>query len=108
MQAEVDVAIVMKVMNLAFHQKLDCLVLLAGDGDFRDMVSFVTETLYKRAFIVGYKGSISPSLIEKATPGCIIYLDDIWPDISTQNGPILNQSQQYASNIENKDDESVV
>ena len=81
-QSEVDVAIVMKVMNIAFQNQLDTLVLLAGDGDFRDMVSFVTETLYRKVYIVGYKGSISTSLIERATPGCVLYLDDIWGSIS--------------------------
>jgi uncharacterized LabA/DUF88 family protein len=42
MQAEVDVAIVMKVMKPAFFNKLDTLVLVAGDGDFKDMLEFLT------------------------------------------------------------------
>jgi uncharacterized LabA/DUF88 family protein len=77
-QSEVDVAIVMKVMSIAFHNQLNTLVLLAGDGDFKDMVEFVTQVLYKKVYIIAYRNSISVSLIEKATPGCIIYLDEIW------------------------------
>ena len=41
-QSEVDVTIVMKVMQTVFHNQLNQLVLLAGDGDFRDMVGFIT------------------------------------------------------------------
>ena len=41
-QSEVDVAIVMKVMTIAFQNQLNSLVLLAGDGDFKDMVEFIT------------------------------------------------------------------
>jgi len=57
-------------------------MLVAGDGDFKDMVEFLTETLFKTVFIVGYKHSLSPSLIEKGTPGGLFYLDDIWEKIS--------------------------
>lgn len=53
-QSEVDVAIVMKVMKVAFTGQLGTLVLLAGDGDFKDLVEFMTQTIYKRVFIVGY------------------------------------------------------
>ena len=42
MQAEVDVAIVMKAMEHLYFGRLENLTLLAGDGDFRDMVQFLT------------------------------------------------------------------
>jgi uncharacterized LabA/DUF88 family protein len=45
----------MKAMKLAFHGKVDSLVMLAGDGDFKDMVSFFSETLNKNVWIIGYK-----------------------------------------------------
>jgi len=51
------------------------LVLIAGDGDFKDMVEFLTETLYKKVWIFGYKSSLSASLHEKASPGCVHFLD---------------------------------
>jgi hypothetical protein len=38
------------------------LVLLAGDGDFKDMVEFLTETLYKKVWVLAYKSSLSASL----------------------------------------------
>lgn len=75
----------MKAMKIAFTNQLDTLVLLAGDGDFKDMVDFITGTLYKKVWILGYKSSMSASLFEKASPGCILYLDDIWDYISYQN-----------------------
>ena len=54
------------------------MVLLAGDGDFKDMVEFFTETLFRPFWLVGYKTSLSATLVEKASPGCILYLDDVW------------------------------
>lgn len=57
-------------------------MLLAGDGDFKDMVEFLTETLYKRVWILGYRTSLSASLFEKATPGCVLFIDDIWQQLS--------------------------
>lgn len=72
----------MKAMKIAFSNQLETLVLLAGDGDFKDMVEFLTETLYKKVWIFGYKPSLSASLHEKASPGCVIFLDEIWEQIS--------------------------
>jgi hypothetical protein len=46
------------------------------------MVEFLTETLYKKVWILGYKSSLSPSLHEKASPDCVLHLDDIWEAIS--------------------------
>ena len=37
-QSQVDVAIVMKVMHIAFQQKIDKVILIAGDGDFIDLI----------------------------------------------------------------------
>lgn len=69
-------------MKIAFSNQLEQLVLIAGDGDFKDMVEFFTETLYKKVWIFGYKSSLSASLHEKASPGCVHFLDDIWDSIS--------------------------
>lgn len=77
-----DVAIVMKAMKIAFSNQLESLVLIAGDGDFKDMVEFFTETLYKKVWIFGYRASLSASLHEKASPGCVFFLDDVWDMLS--------------------------
>lgn len=87
-------AIVMKAMKIAFSNQLEQLVLIAGDGDFKDMVEFFTETLYKKVWVFGYKSSLSSSLHEKASPGCVFFLDDIWDTISI---PILtNQHEKHS------------
>jgi hypothetical protein len=64
--------------------------LIAGDGDFKDMVEFFTETLYKKVWVFGYKSSLSASLHEKASPGCVFFIDDIWESISVPNVSSLN------------------
>ena len=91
-QQEVDVAIVMKAMKIAFQNQLDTLVLIAGDGDFKDMIEFITETLFKKVWIFGYKSSLSPSLYEKASSDCVIFLDEIWDKISMST---LKTGEEY-------------
>jgi uncharacterized LabA/DUF88 family protein len=44
----------MKAMKTAYAGQLDTLVLLAGDGDFKDLIEFLTEHLYKKVWIFGY------------------------------------------------------
>ena len=55
MQAEVDVAIVMKAMKSAILDQIDTLVLVAGDGDFRDLIEFFTTTLHKKVVVFGWR-----------------------------------------------------
>ena len=54
MQEQVDIALVMKAMKSVYAQQLDTLVLVAGDGDFKDFIEFLTETLYKTVWVFGY------------------------------------------------------
>jgi hypothetical protein len=84
------VALVMKAMKSVYAGQLDTLVLLAGDGDFKDLLEFLTETLFKKVYVFGYSANTSLSLSEKASPNCVIYLDTIWEQISepvTNNRP---------------------
>jgi len=57
-------------------------VLLAGDGDFKDLIEFLTESLYKKVWVFGYSANTSLSLSEKASPNCVVMLDQIWEQIS--------------------------
>ena len=82
MQEQVDVAIVMKAMELAYKQELDSLTLLAGDGDFRDCVEFITKTVKKKVSIFAYEASFNETLTQVATEGCVFKLDEIWEHIS--------------------------
>ena len=41
------------------HSGLDCVVLFAGDGDFRDMVEFFVQTLKKKVYVVGWSASMN-------------------------------------------------
>jgi hypothetical protein len=84
----------MKAMKIAFSNQLETLILIAGDGDFKDMVEFFTETLYKKVWIFGYRSSLSASLHEKASPGCVFFLDDIWEQLSVA---VVNTGAQRGS-----------
>lgn len=70
--------------------------MIAGDGDFKDMVEFFTETLYKKVWIFGYRSSLSASLHEKASPGCVFFLDDIWEILSFPNVKDLLYSSVFS------------
>lgn len=76
-QAGVDVAIATKILTLACENRLDAVVLLAGDGDFVDAVKYVKETLNKKVFVVGFKDSLSARLMPYAeSPNGVVILDD--------------------------------
>ena len=79
-QAEVDVAIVMKAMEHVYKNELSSLTLLAGDGDFRDLCEFMTQTANKNVHIMSYKDSHNTLLFQNSTSGH--FLDDIWEHIS--------------------------
>ena len=81
-ESEVDVAFVIKVMNFSFQNQLDKFILLEGDGDLRNMVTFITEMFYRKVDISGYKGGIAKSLIERAKPAYDLNLDYILGSIS--------------------------
>lgn len=50
-----DVAIVMTAMKFACKRELGSLTLLAGDGDFRDLIEFVSRDMDKAVFMFMYK-----------------------------------------------------
>ena len=94
MQEQVDVAIVMKAMELAYKNDLDSLTLVAGDGDFRDCVEFLTKTAGKRVCLIGYTASFNSTLTQVAGQENIYKLDDIWEHISE---PIPESEQKKDS-----------
>ena len=79
-QAEVDVAIVMKAMEHAYKDQLSSLSLLAGDGDFRDLCQFLTQKAEKNVQIFSYRDSHNATLHQNSSRGH--FLDDIWQHIS--------------------------
>jgi len=81
-QQEVDVAIVMKAMKAVVANQLETLALVAGDGDFKDMIEFLTDTHHKKVAVFGWSANMSLTLSEKATPGHAFHLDDIWEQLS--------------------------
>ena len=81
-QEQVDVAIVTKAMELAYKRELASLSLLAGDGDFRDCIEFLTKTAQRKACIFAYKNSFNGVLKSVATKDSCFFLDEIWDRIS--------------------------
>ena len=69
------------IISLHNQPNLDTLVLLAGDGDFFDMVKFMKEILNKKVYLVGWSASMNEDL--RNFVGDVIYLDAIWQNLST-------------------------
>lgn len=80
-QAEVDIAIAIKLVELSLRPDIDDIVLVAGDRDFKDALKFIGER--KRVHLVCFGSSIHPSL-HKAVKN-VIALDDIWMALKYQN-----------------------
>ena len=73
----------MTAMALAWKRELASLTLIAGDGDFRDLIEFVSRDMDKAVFMFMYKQSC-PSYLKEFTNNQdgIFFLDDIWEEIS--------------------------
>ena len=78
---------------------MDALVLVAGDGDFIDMLDFVAEELKKKIIIFGWSSCTSLKLKEHASEGCFIPLDEIWEHISEPKTDIEETKSQPKGRI---------
>jgi len=56
-------------MKSAFAGQLDALVILAGDGDFKDLIEFVTQTLNKKVYVFGILLTCHFLSLRKLHPG---------------------------------------
>ena len=83
-QAEVDVAIVMKAVEHLYNNELEHVALFAGDGDFKDMVQFLTEKAGKKVSVFSYKDSYHQQLEKTSTN--LYFIDEIWEQISDLPG----------------------
>ena len=79
-QAEVDIAIAIKLVELSLSPEIDDIVLVAGDRDFKDALKFIGQR--KKVHLVCFEHSIHPSL-QKAVKN-VIPLDDIWMALKYQ------------------------
>ncbi len=80
MQREVDIAIAMRPIRAKVeHPTMKNLILLAGDGDFTDMVKFMLNTYKVNVFIVGWSDSLNYRISELVQT---VYLDELFETIS--------------------------
>jgi len=73
-QKGVDVAIATLMLEHAYENKCDEIVLLAGDGDFLKALSTVRDKLNKTIYIAGFHGSVSSDLQQF---GRTIWIDEL-------------------------------
>ena len=55
------------IKTLYKYPDLDTIVLIAGDGDFHDMVEFMMKTLNKKVVLFGWKASMNKDLFKMCT-----------------------------------------
>eukprot|EP00357_Protocruzia_adherens_P018647 CAMPEP_0114982122 /NCGR_PEP_ID=MMETSP0216-20121206/5920_1 /TAXON_ID=223996 /ORGANISM="Protocruzia adherens, Strain Boccale" /LENGTH=422 /DNA_ID=CAMNT_0002343861 /DNA_START=294 /DNA_END=1562 /DNA_ORIENTATION=- len=98
-QAEVDVAIASKIVYDHCKERFDNLILIAGDGDFKEALDKVrNDDSNKRVYILAWRRSISPKLQEKASRNCVLYFDDHWNDF-VPNNRALNSSNNMGEDV---------
>lgn len=73
-QKGVDVGIAMHMMHLAFNNAYDQAILVSGDGDFAELVSFIRSVYGKRVIVVGWGNGTAPALASNAYS--TLYLED--------------------------------
>eukprot|EP00353_Schmidingerella_taraikaensis_P007275 CAMPEP_0185584756 /NCGR_PEP_ID=MMETSP0434-20130131/33985_1 /TAXON_ID=626734 ORGANISM="Favella taraikaensis, Strain Fe Narragansett Bay" /NCGR_SAMPLE_ID=MMETSP0434 /ASSEMBLY_ACC=CAM_ASM_000379 /LENGTH=81 /DNA_ID=CAMNT_0028204691 /DNA_START=393 /DNA_END=638 /DNA_ORIENTATION=- len=72
-------------MEHVYKDQLGELTLLAGDGDFRDLVLFLNEKAAKKVHVFSYEDSHNSQLHANSTQG--FFLDSLWDHISVPPGP---------------------
>ncbi len=78
-QKGVDVGIATLLIKLATQNQYDRLLLVAGDGDFEDAISYVKEELHKEIWMAGFNHTISADL--QSYSNNVIWIDEMWDDV---------------------------
>jgi len=83
-QREVDIAIAIRpVKAYREHPTMKTFILLAGDGDFTDMLKFVKTDLGLRVILVAWSQSVNGNIPDYVSE--TYYLDNIFDQISEPN-----------------------
>lgn len=84
------------------HPELKTLILVAGDGDFLDVVKLMKNTLKVRVVIFSWSNSFNYEISKEADES--YFFDDLFLKISSagvpNNGELLMQHPQFKDNIE--------
>ena len=78
-QKGVDVGIATLLAKLGSRGKFDRVILLAGDGDFEDVIDYVKSELDKEVWIAGYPNSVSTDLQSYSEQ--MVWISDFWKQI---------------------------
>ena len=112
-QAEVDVAIAVKLMQIAQLPDVEGLTLFAGDRDFYDAIQHVQEQLNKPVQILAFKDNVSQRLTDQLKTE-IILVNNFWPSICKipYSEPITNKKalklEKELKSIEDKELKNLV
>jgi uncharacterized LabA/DUF88 family protein len=85
-QAEVDVAIAVKLIHFAQMPNVKSISLFAGDRDFYDAIEYVQETFLKPVQILAFKDNVTHRFEEHLNIE-VILLNSYWETICN-GGPI--------------------
>lgn len=82
-QKGVDVGIATLILTSAFEKGYDRVILSAGDGDFKDALYYVRNTMKKEVWITGFEGTVSGDFYGDCT-SVVILLDKYWDKIKKE------------------------
>ena len=104
-EREVDTAIAIRPIQAKFdHPTMKNLILVAGGGDFVDMVTTLRDTFNINVFICAWSESLDYKISQLATT---IYLDELFDKITIPGGGQLTNAdrlrqEQMFANYKNK------
>jgi len=78
-QKGVDVGIATLMIKLATQNLYDRLLLLTGDGDFEDAISYVKSDLHKEVWLSGFTNTVSADLQSYADK--VLWIDSFWKKV---------------------------
>lgn len=85
-QAEVDVAIAVRMIDAAKQTNVRSITLFAGDRDFYDAIRYVQEDLGKPVQILAYRDNFAQRLILLLGSENVNFLNDYWPILNKMAG----------------------
>lgn len=93
-QAEVDVAIAVKLLDYAAMPHVQTLTLFAGDRDFLDAIKYAQEVLLKPVQIMAFESNVSDRLSSLALAE-VILLNNHWEALAagSKNFPVSTTSK---------------
>jgi uncharacterized LabA/DUF88 family protein len=106
-QAQCDIAIAVKPIQFKVeHPEMKNLILVAGDGDFLDVVKLMKNTFKVKVIIFSWSGSFNYEILKEADES--FFFDDLFGKISHEKGRPSNGDQLMQEPLFNQQSAAII